>query len=1210
VCVPCKIRNGLSRQQLRSQKLVLGGVCLRLHGSDEQKQSMREYQGLAEEDGNELKSSRSARVAGRNMANNFVAAPSSNSKLNLERNEASHARALRKKTELLENIKDADLDDRDMQRVFLGALVGKENVNLSRGGTSKSSMNKANVTAGIAANRLIKMLTMKDPSNYTIVQQKLSANALKRAPPARITPPPPQEITANGAAVGATSRARELRPNDENSEHESTSSNPIQRKSLQKQDLPGLCNRFLKVDIAKRKAGKPRRPLLAIFADYKKPEVEQFLGLNISDCEWHKIRIHAKYPGPMVVPIETETFRCRVSDNILLNLLDFINRPDNTQKYAFGETIRTIIGGLSVVHLDKVALIQSVRSTAIKFLTAMEEEVQGMNSDEWEGNESERCGRLEKDTFRRCTCERKHKGNCKFTTKGSLSVTTLTSLVGSLTLDEIKSLAGLDDTKVLQGRDNFIRMRELAESLCTVEEANKLKQKIDASETYHQCYFTSHLQRIGGLSCNCLTCGFHDTKHPDDIVCTCAEHEPSCTECAESFAILETLKAHLEIKQADLTVEQANANEGSLIALHRLDEYEHQIECAFTDLREYRSHLARHKAENDYSEADLEGLVDDAATITSDYKMKILAAFFRMNQKKWFGQRGTSCLGFMIAWNSDEVGKKDVKFVMMVTDDTLQDEWEVACAKKYIYENELPLHIKQVHFRADGAGCFRSRLHRSIQPYWLSWTGIVESSYTLTPAGDGKTGLDGTFGRTGEALKTSCDKGNSYGNAQEILVAFEKSEGVTGTTMLGFLPERSNRFCCELSVSIESVLRTELDPLTGSSRAYKHSGYGSGIPISPPDSFFYHGSKKKSKNADKIELTRDLVTEEILQYLGHGIPDPGPDAVPGDNLLKLAPDIVSAVTQGLASGCKSRSLPLLHLAPNPAMFEVMPFCSSIFTSVNMKESLRGAGLSKPGEGKDTVQQRHKRRVNRAEAKNEKKLLQIETTRKAKKDSGIWLCGAQCPTTQRYCSAEFLTEGGHDIHVAAKKHTLPVGIRAKDKLILLASEAGGVLAAGSRPNRMAGSTKAYKPSEKDASGEHAAICYERYNRKEGVQAYQKPKKLVSTLEELFNREPKLDEYRMREEMSKMIDPVDKGLMFCFSKRGEQPPPGTSKTSKNYRMWAGCQVCKKKPCTCNGMLLSLDQIRGWISARTQKRKKADKSKKRKRSADDDEQNDEQG
>jgi hypothetical protein len=584
--------------------------------------------------------------------------------------------------------------------------------------------------------------------------------------------------------------------------------------------------------------------------------------------------------------------------------------------------------------------------------------------------------------------------------------------------------------------------------------------------------------------------------------------------------------------------------------------------------------------------------VKSEALFSRSWNCTTEAAFFRMNQKKWFCQRGTSCLGFMIAWNSLERGRKEVKFVLMVTDDTLQDEWEVVCAKRYIYENELPIHIKQVPFRADGAGSFRSKLHRSIQPYWFAWTGIVESSYTLTPAGDGKTGLDGTFGRTGEALKTSCDKGNSYSNTQEILIAFEESEGVTATKMLGFLPERGNRFCCELTVSIDSVLRTVLDPLTGSIRAYKHSGYGSGIPIDPHDSTFYHGAKKQPKDADNIELTRNLVTEEILKYL-----------VTND------PAVVEAVTHELALFCTSNSLTLLSLAPNAAMFEVIPDCSDILASVNMKESLKGAGLSAPGEGKDTVQQRGKRRVRRAEALNEKKMQQIETTRTKKKESGIWLCDARCPKTQRYCTADFLTENWHDKHVATGQHRFLTGIRAKDKLIIMASEAGGILAAGTRPNRMAGSTKAYEPAEKYAPGERAAICYDLYNRKEGVQPYKKPKKLVSTLEELFKRDAKLDEYRMREEMSKMIDPADSGLMFCFSKRGAQPPPGSTKGSKKYRDWAGCQVCKKKPCTCNGMLLSVDPIRGWISAQTQKRKKADKSNKRKRSADDDKGNDEQ-
>jgi hypothetical protein len=122
---------------------------------------------------------------------------------------------------------------------------------------------------------------------------------------------------------------------------------------------------------------------------------------------------------------------------------------------------------------------------------------------------------------------------------------------------------------------------------------------------------------------------------------------------------------------------------------------------------------------------------------------------------------------------------------------------------------------------------------------------------------------------------------------------------------------------------------------------------------------------------------------------------------------------------------------------------------------------------------------------------------------------------------------------------------------------LSSETGGsILAAGSRPNRRASSTKAYNPSKKDAAGEH---CYKRYNRKESVQAYRKLEKLVEALEDLFGQKPKLDEYRMREAMGNIIDPVNGGRMFCcFSKWGVQPPIGATKGSQMLRDWDGwCQ-----------------------------------------------------
>ena len=92
--------------------------------------------------------------------------------------------------------------------------------------------------------------------------------------------------------------------------------------------------------------------------------------------------------------------------------------------------------------------------------------------------------------------------------------------------------------------------------------------------------------------------------------------------------------------------------------LDLLEEQVHDIELRKQDLIEYRSHLARHKSEDDYAKKVMEDLEDDEAIVTSDYKMKLLSCFYRENQKKWFGKRGTSVLGFMICTNAKDEDKK------------------------------------------------------------------------------------------------------------------------------------------------------------------------------------------------------------------------------------------------------------------------------------------------------------------------------------------------------------------------------------------------------------------------------------------------------------------------------------------------------------------------------------------------------------------------
>jgi hypothetical protein len=80
-------------------------------------------------------------------------------------------------------------------------------------------------------------------------------------------------------------------------------------------------------------------------------------------------------------------------------------------------------------------------------------------------------------------------------------------------------------------------------------------------------------------------------------------------------------------------------------------------------------------------------LKDDEAIVTCDFKMKIISCFFRENQKKRFGKRGTTRLGFMITTNAtDEESKakglKEVTFAMM--------------AKNVVCKEHLPEHITKV----------------------------------------------------------------------------------------------------------------------------------------------------------------------------------------------------------------------------------------------------------------------------------------------------------------------------------------------------------------------------------------------------------------------------------------------------------------------------------------------------------------------------------
>ena len=158
------------------------------------------------------------------------------------------------------------------------------------------------------------------------------------------------------------------------------------------------------------------------------------------------------------------------------------------------------------------------------------------------------------------------------------------------------------------------------------------------------------------------------TDHPEDIVCTEKEkHKRPCKHCVEGYTIVEECRRKCSQKAGETF---------DILGKQQVEETLHQIDVCGQYLNKYRSHLARLKTESQYDAAELESLPDDTAKVISSWKMKILACYFRENQGKFFGMRGISLLGFMIVTNSKEEeerqkGMKDVRFVFMVSDDTI-----------------------------------------------------------------------------------------------------------------------------------------------------------------------------------------------------------------------------------------------------------------------------------------------------------------------------------------------------------------------------------------------------------------------------------------------------------------------------------------------------------------------------------------------------------
>jgi hypothetical protein len=265
-----------------------------------------------------------------------------------------------------------------------------------------------------------------------------------------------------------------------------------------------------------------RRMILAIGAVEKarRRELEAATNLKISEREFTEIKIHAKFPGPMKKE-KKETFRrARVKGQVIQALLHCLESGGKLQRNAFGTKVIEICGGLEHVTIENIERTQRVSQIAAQFVVSLCDEAKAVaDGDLVLPDDDERCKRLERDSYRRCLCDKGHDTKCKFTPKGSLSMTKASELVKLLSGADIKKLSGLDDIKVEQGRENFISLRKTIDSLFSGEEAHELKKQVNGVENFHKTDFDKHLERQSEYSCACLTCGFHDPGKSTLICC-------------------------------------------------------------------------------------------------------------------------------------------------------------------------------------------------------------------------------------------------------------------------------------------------------------------------------------------------------------------------------------------------------------------------------------------------------------------------------------------------------------------------------------------------------------------------------------------------------------------------------------------------------------------------------------------------------------------
>jgi len=256
-------------------------------------------------------------------------------------------------------------------------------------------------------------------------------------------------------------------------------------------------------------------------------------------------------------------------------------------------------------------------------------------------------------------------------------------------------------------------------------------------------------------------------------------------------------------------------------------------------------------------------------------------------------------------------------------------------------------------------------------------------------------------------------------------------------------------------------------------------------------------------------------------------------------------------------------------------------------------------LHKPkGEGGGNEKVRQLKRARSVKAAAERGALAAGALTGARMEAGLLCCREKCPETGRECEFHTQQQKRYDDHVngLVGNHTWVQraghggsGVNASDVIVRMAAAPGGVLAAGSNPDRMgtAAAEPALAPVAVLTAGAAAACCAAKFLKPGHPKPYKKPPRLVQELNELYAvgesadaSAKKLSAREMRQRMAAKRA-ADDTLFFCWAKRGTRIAPSDKATL--------CSMCGKNVCVCNGALLTVGQVQAFINTATQKRKK---------------------